>query len=95
MGDIYLASLITLQCSQLPNCVNTEHIISVGTDNENLIVIETIQKKTIPGEIIHVRFEPSDIRFIRVHTVSSPSWVAWESIKVYQSGSKTNKSARK
>ena len=80
----YTISTICLWVAQLPNG-NTIHQISVGPTAGSLSVVTTLNGYTYSGQWINITYNPwlSNVRFIRVDSLSSPSWIAWQKCLVY------------
>lgn len=62
----------------------TTHQLYAGDREDNLRLVHTFQGTTQDGQVLS--FTPDapleGVRFVRVLTVSSPSWVAWKEIEV-------------
>ena len=69
---------IALLISQSPSGT-TQHILSAGATASSLSTVTTHTGFTTSGQWLNTTYSPclSGIRFIRVTTTSSPSWVAW------------------
>lgn len=74
---------IRLKVGQSPNG-ETKHRILAGITKNNLSEIYQFNQFTQDGEwLIFIPDKPLvDIQFIRVETISSPSWIAWFEIQV-------------
>ena len=75
---------ITLQVIQSPNGP-TRHQISVGSSSSSLQIVTDLSSSTINGQILNFTYNPilTNVRFIRLTTITSPSWVAWQKLIVY------------
>lgn len=83
LGKNYSISQIRLNVAQTPNGPTT-HQIYVALTVDTLRLIGTLNKRTDDGEWLEFNNSASNVRYIRIHTVDSPSWVAWREIKVYK-----------
>jgi hypothetical protein len=64
---------------------NTVHEIKVSEDMQNWTTINTLSGYTVDHQVITLRYSPvvSNVRYVKVNTLSSNSWVAWFEIGVY------------
>ena len=87
LGAEYSIKEIRLTTSQYPAGATTHRIFGKGTDDQ-FALLNTIEGDTVDGqELLFVPAQPiQGIRFVRVETVSSPSWVAWREIEVIDAG---------
>lgn len=82
---------IKLKVTQSPNGA-TIHEIWGGPSNDeaSMTQLEKISQITSEGDLISLKGEKlsgrSDIRYLRVKTTSSPSWVGWREIEVFGVG---------
>ncbi|KKW19626.1 MAG: RHS-related protein, partial [Parcubacteria group bacterium GW2011_GWA2_51_10] len=62
---------------------NTVHEIYAGTTPNPTTLVRTLSGFTQSADVLKVTFSPAltNIRYVRVKTVASPSWVAWQTIK--------------
>lgn len=81
---LYNISSVYLQVGQLPNGV-TQHQLRAGANLTSLSLVADMNNYTSGGEWINITFSPvlTDVRFLRLDTLSSPSWVAWIKFIVY------------
>lgn len=84
LPGLYTVRNICLQVAQLPNG-NTLHQIYVGTTTNPSTLVTTLNGYTSSGQWINLTYTPAltNVRFLRINTVSSPSWVAWVKFLVY------------
>ncbi|CAF2124413.1 unnamed protein product, partial [Rotaria magnacalcarata] len=84
LPSTYSISSVCLSVGQLPNGV-TLHEIYMGATSSSLSLVTTLNGYTYSGEWLNTTYSPmlSGISAIRVSTVSSPSWVAWNMFLVY------------
>ena len=80
----YNISRILLTVRQTPNGTTT-HKIYTSNDATNWILARTLSGYTYMNQVLAVDFSPpvSNVRYVKVETVSSPSWVSWVEIEVY------------
>ncbi len=83
LGKVTVVSAIRLVISQYPEG-NTIHQIWVGADANNLTLVHEFKGFTQDPNTLE--FQPSppltNIRYIKILTTESPSWVAWREIEV-------------
>ena len=84
LSGLYTVNIICLQVAQSPNG-NTLHQIYVGTTTNPSTLVTTLNGYTSSGQWINLTYSPplTNVRFLRVNTVTSPSWVAWVKFLVY------------
>lgn len=85
LGAEYSLSEIRLTISQYPEGQTVHQIKGKGAGTGNqLILLHTFDGNTRDGD--ELVFKPESlitgIRYIRVETVASPSWVSWREIEV-------------
>ncbi|HLO14610.1 MAG TPA: discoidin domain-containing protein [Anaerolineales bacterium] len=87
LGAEYNIQEIRLTTSQYPEGMTTHRVLGRSATGE-FHELTTFQGNTVDGQILI--FTPAQpvqaIRFIRVETISSPSWVAWREIEVIDAG---------
>lgn len=81
LGRARSISGVTLAPSQFPNGT-TVHEVWGGTNLNDMRLMRTVSQYTESGRNIPVSFSTRPLRFLRVVTRSSPSWVAWQEITV-------------
>jgi len=76
---------VRLRVEQTPNG-NTVHKIYVGNSPGPTNLAGTISQFTSEGQWIELDLLEAGIsgRYVRVTTTSSPSWVGWDEIEVYE-----------
>jgi RHS repeat-associated protein len=86
LGQPATISQIRLNVAQLPDG-QTTHEIYGGTDPQALTLIRTLSGFTQSGQWLEPTFAPAinNIRYLKILTTASPSWVAWNEIEVYGS----------
>ena len=78
-------SHIRLQVGQTPDG-HTSHTLLVGRQANELKEVKAFAGFTKNYEWINLTFDPPlrNVRFLRLNTLSRPSWVAWLKILVYK-----------
>ena len=83
LGKPTTVSAVNLIVSQSP-AGQTDHQIWVRGTNDHLQLVAEFKGDTTDKQIL--KFEPAQalvgIRYVRIVTVASPSWVAWQEIEV-------------
>lgn len=83
LGQLYTVKLIRLQVGQYPDG-ETTHDVYVGSSPDSLMLVHTFDGKTIDNQ--RLEFQPdtplTDVRYVRITTTKSPSWVSWKEIEV-------------
>lgn len=84
LGSLTTISKISLNVNQFPSG-NTKHVIMGGPSEDQLKELEQIVSFTENRDWIYTSFTSSfdNIRYIRIITEKSPSWVSWREIEVY------------
>jgi hypothetical protein len=83
MGQPATIGLIRLVITQSP-AGDTLHQLWAGTTSDQLYLLHTFEGYTFDGQVLE--FSPDQpvesVRFLRVVTMKSPSWVGWQEIEV-------------
>jgi hypothetical protein len=83
LGKTATIGLIRLVVTQSP-AGDTLHQVWVGSTSDKLYLLHTFEGYTVDGQVLE--FKPDkpveNIRFIRVVTKKSPSWIGWKEIEV-------------
>jgi hypothetical protein len=61
----------------------TSHQILGGATPDNLALLGTLDGNTAGGQWLEFAVK-ADVRYLKIVTVKSPSWVAWGEIEVYE-----------
>ncbi|MBI5407832.1 MAG: thrombospondin type 3 repeat-containing protein, partial [Nitrospirae bacterium] len=83
LGQAYTIAQIKLTVNQFPEGYATHDIY---TYDETWRWVRTVSKYMSAGEVISLDFNPvlENILYLYVSTTSSPSWVSWSEIEVYE-----------
>jgi hypothetical protein len=84
LGNTFTISSINLVVAQAP-AGNTTHNVSVSDDNITWTQVHTFSEYTDTRQELSVTFSPhlTNVRYVKIDTTSSPSWVAWREIEIY------------
>jgi RHS repeat-associated protein len=82
LGAAYTLSKLRLLVAQSPNGPTT-HQVYGGATTRSLSLLGTLDGSTTNGQWLEFNSSASNIRYVKVLTTSSPSWVAWSEIEVY------------
>jgi hypothetical protein len=87
LGRTAAVRKIRLLPSQLPNGYTT-HLIQAGQDANNLKTVTSLTGYTYDGQwvdyLCNTKAVCGNVRYIKITTTQSPSWVGWKEIEVYQ-----------
>ena len=83
LGEPTSVSKVRLQVLQTPGGATT-HQIHGGPAPDQMQPINTMEGTTQDGQWLESNSPASNVRYLRVTTSKSPSWVAWREIEVYQ-----------
>ena len=81
LGKNVTISKVTLTVAQYP-AGHTTHRISGGLNKGSLSLLGTLDGITQSSQVLHLTFNPQYLRYLRVDTAVSPSWIAWSEIMV-------------
>jgi hypothetical protein len=83
LGSPQTIASIRLTIAQSP-AGETVHQVWVGASIDDLYLLHTFDGTTIDGQVLEYKPESplEDVRFVRVNTRQSPSWVGWKEIEV-------------
>jgi RHS repeat-associated protein len=85
LGQASSVTKLRLKVNQTPDGATT-HQIAGGTTQGTLAPLATLSGTTQTGQWLEATFTAASVRYVRVTTTSSPSWVAWAEIEVYGAG---------
>jgi len=83
LGAVYTIDRINLLVEQTPDGP-TVHNVSFGNEARAFTLVQVLSGQTADGQVLS--FAPqagSGVRYVKVETTSSPSWVAWNEIEVW------------
>lgn len=90
LGKAYPVSSIWLKTKQITHELHgnefpTHHLVFAGPNSNPQTLVDTFNQTTKDGEWLEGYYEPplEDIRYIRVLTTNSNTYVAWNEIEVY------------
>lgn len=83
LGEPQAISRIDLNVAQTPSG-NTTHEVFGGLSPDKLRLLCSSEHNTDDGQWIKLSCPSENIRYLRVVTEKSPSWVAWREIEVYK-----------
>jgi len=83
LGEPVSISKVRLNISQVPSGPST-HVIAGGPTPEALVPIGTIDGDTTDNQWLEVAAPAANVRYLRISTTKSPSWVSWREIEVYK-----------
>lgn len=62
---------------------DTQHVVLAGETENPTTVIGVITKYTVHNEEIRLVWKPKiSARYIRILSTKSPSWIAWQFVKI-------------
>ena len=64
----------------------TRHRVLVGDRRGDLRQVAVLAGDSADGDILTVDLDPNegaDVRFVRIETTASPSWVAWREVRIF------------
>ncbi len=82
LGGHQQVSTLTLEFAQSPAGISTHQLYAGSTENPTSLV-KTVNAFTEDQEEMVVQFVPplTNVRYLRIVTTESPSWVAWRTIR--------------
>ena len=84
LGAVQTIGEIDLGITQLPDCATAHRVSGRATTSEEYGVLSEFSAFTVDQQILrYVAATPTHVRYIRVETTSSCSWVGWREIAVY------------
>jgi F5/8 type C domain len=83
LGQPTTISKIRLNVSQFPAGATT-HQISAGPTPDNLEPLGNLDANTTDGQVLELNKSASNVRYLKIETVKSPSWVAWREIEIFK-----------
>ena len=84
LGSIQRVGEIDLGITQLPDCQTTHRLYGRSSTSEPYVLLQEFNGYTVDQQVLRYVANPRrDLRFVRIETTSSCSWVAWREIEVY------------
>lgn len=84
LGAAYDIGTVKLYIAQFPEG-DTEHNLEAKTDGGSWQLLHTFTGNTAEGNVLEYQSAVTNTyRYIRVSTVTSPSWVSWKEIEVFE-----------
>jgi hypothetical protein len=83
LGQVLSISRVRLNPAQFPSGPTT-HEISAGPTPDSLNLIGTLDGVTSDGQWLEFNKSVSNVRYVRISTSKSPSWVSWREIEFYK-----------
>lgn len=86
LGQPFQIERLRLNPSQYPAGSTTHHVYGAGPGTGGqFVLLYTFEGSTVDSQLLEFAPEApwEEIQFIRIETVSSPSWVAWREIEVF------------
>jgi hypothetical protein len=83
LGQPVTVRLIRLLTSQTP-AGRTVHEVRVGAQHGSLVLVHTFEGETRDLQVLEFKPEAplENVRYVRITTRSSPSWIGWREIEV-------------
>lgn len=84
LGAAYSIDRVRLLVEQTPDGP-TVHNVSFGTASRSFTIVEVLSRQTVDDQELSIAPNSArhGVRFVKVETISSPSWVAWNEIEVW------------
>ena len=82
LGSPFEISVIKMMVDQHPSGYTKHEIYCKESIDSEEVNVATIAGDSHKGEHIEVYFAPMKVQFIRIHSVESPSWIAWRNVQV-------------
>ena len=88
LDAVHTVGEIRLGITQLPDSPTTHSVFGRSSTSEPWTLLHTFDGYTVDQQVLtYVAPTPLELRFIRVETTSSWSWVAWREVEVYSPSS--------
>jgi hypothetical protein len=88
LGSAQAVGEIDLGITQLPDCTTDHRLYGRASSSDPYTLLQEFNGYTVDQQVLrYVATAPEQLRFVRVETTSSCSWVAWREIEVYAPGS--------
>jgi F5/8 type C domain len=84
LGAVQRVGEVDLGITQLPDCTTDHRLYGRASASDPDTLLQEFNGYTVDQQLLrYVAAMPQQLRFIRVETTSSCSWVAWREIEVY------------
>lgn len=83
LGQPETISKVRLNVSQAPPGATT-HVISGGPTPDSLALIGTLDGNTTDNQWLELNQAANNVRYLKIETTKSPSWVSWREIEIYK-----------
>ena len=83
LGKPVTISRVRLNVAQDPPGPTT-HTISGGPTPDSLTPIGTLDGNTTDDQWLELNQSANNVRYVKIETTKSPSWVAWREIEIYK-----------
>jgi hypothetical protein len=84
LGAVERVGEFDLGITQLPDCVTRHFVYGRATVADPYTLLQEFSGYTVDQQVLrHVSPTPHELRFVRVETISSCSWVGWRELEVY------------
>jgi len=83
LGQAQTLARIRLRVMQSPNG-QTTHIVSGGPSLQAMTTLTTLTSWTSDNQVLDLVGPFINVRFLRIMTTSSPSWVAWREVDIFR-----------
>jgi hypothetical protein len=86
LGSVVKVGSVRLTVAQFPAGATVHHLYG-GVASPATTLLHTIEEATEEGDVLVIDLPAApELRYLRVLTTASPSWVAWREIEVYAPG---------
>jgi hypothetical protein len=83
LGEPVDISGLRLKVAQTPAGA-TVHQIYAGPTPENMTLVATLEANAQESQWIETKAAAKNVRYVKISTEKSPSWIAWREIEVYK-----------
>ncbi len=83
LGEPVTISKVRLNVAQTPPGATT-HEISGGPTPDSITLIGTLDGNTTDEQWLELNQTANNVRYVKIKTIKSPSWVAWREIEIYK-----------
>jgi hypothetical protein len=87
LGSVQNVGEVDLGITQLPDCATDHLVYGRAGSSDPYELLQEFNGPTVDQQVLrYVAATPQQLRFVRIETTSSCSWVAWREIEVYAPG---------